>query len=77
VVNWLNKKFNDTPLKGTGSFVLATFLALIGASLKVAFSSQWDTFSWEVLGVYFAQVFTVSQLWFVLIYEKLGLDVKS
>ncbi len=76
VIVWLNKKFNGTVLQGLGAFVLATFIAFVGAMVKIAFQTNVTSIDWATLASYFSQVFTVSQVWFYVIVQKLGLDVK-
>ncbi len=75
IVVWLNKKLTSTVLKGKAAFLLATVVALVGAGFKVAYTGIPVT-DWVSLGTAFAKVWTVAQLFFVLIVETLKLDVK-
>ena len=72
----LNQLFTGTVLQGKGAFILAMLTALVGAVVKVFYFDSF-AFSWGALGVAFTQVWTVAQVFFVLIVETLGLDVQG
>lgn len=80
VATALNKKLTGTVLQGNGAFLLATAIALIAAAVKTMTTPG---FEWEqlkdvsALSATFSQVFTVSQIYFLLIAKKLNLDVQA
>ena len=76
LVNWLNAKLTNTFLHGRASFLLAAFIALIGASVKVVYMGAPLT-DWHLLGTTFAQVWTTAQMFFVVVVESLKLDVQD
>lgn len=75
-ITWLNSKLSGTVLKGDGAFLLAAFIALIGAGFKVWYSGiplnnlrlLWDSF---------AQVWVISQVFFIAVVQALNIDVKD
>ena len=74
VVTWINKKLTGTVLSGDGAFLLAFFLAFVGASIK-EFTTGVQLTNWLVLGQTFMVIFGVSQTWFWVIAKKLNLTV--
>ncbi len=74
-ITWLNAKLSGTVLKGKAAFILAIFVSLAAAFMKEVVSAGAPNLSH--LGIYFSQVFAASQVFFVLIVEWLGLDVKT
>lgn len=77
VVTWLNKAWTDTVLHGRGAFFLSLVIALLVAAGKLLFVDHVGVGSWEELISFTSQVWTISQIWFVLIATRLGLDVKE
>lgn len=78
VVTWLNKAFTGTVLQGDGAFVLSTVVAFIIAIFAAVTSPGFVLASnWQSLVSEFAVVFASAQIWFVLVYQKLGLDIKA
>jgi hypothetical protein len=75
LVTWINKKLSGTVMKGNGAFIVALLIALVGGGIKVLLDGFKIT-DWSTFGTYFAQVFAISQIWFYLIAQKLGLQVK-
>lgn len=75
-VTWLDSKWSGTVLKGDAAFILSAAIAFFGAAIEVAFNFH-GTLSISAIGLYFAQVWAVSQVFFVGIYQTLGLDVPS
>ena len=75
-VTWLNQKFSGTVLKGDAAFVLALVVSLIGATGEV-FLAPGFSFTWATLAKSFAEIWTVAQVFFVLVVQTLGLDVQS
>ena len=76
VITWLNSKLSGTVLKGDGAFLLATVVAIICGFVKVWYSGVPFT-NVTNLWVTFAQVWTASQAFFVIIVQTFNLDVKS
>ena len=76
VITWLNQKLSGTVLKGDGAFLLATVVALICGFVKV-WSSGVPFTNITNLWVTFAQVWTASQAFFVIIVQTFNLDVKA
>lgn len=79
VVTAINKKLSGTVLKGDGAFLVAFAMAFIGAFIK-EITMPGFTFAtlgnWTTLTQTFGEVFTVSQLFFMVIVKKLELDVQ-
>ncbi len=74
-VNWLNVKLTNTVLHGKGAFTLALFVSFIGASFQVVHSGA-SLFDLQTLGTTFAQVWTVTQVFFIFVVQNLKLDVQ-
>lgn len=75
-ITWLDKKLSGTTLKGDGAFILSAAIAFFAAAVQVAIAFP-GPLSLSALGLYFAQVWAVSQVFFIGIYQMLGLDVSS
>lgn len=79
-VTALNKKLQGTVLQGNAAFLITFVIAFLGAFIKEVTAPG---FTWSQFGDYNAiattlgEVFTISQLYFVLIVKKLGLDVQD
>lgn len=76
----LNKLLNNTVLKGDGAFLLAFVMAFIAAAIKEVTMPGFvfaDLFNWATLVQDFTETFTVSQIFFLVIYQRLGLDMQS
>ena len=74
-VTWINKKLSGTVLKGNGAFLLAAVVALIGGAFQV-----WQSgvpFAWGSLYTSFAQIWVISQGFFLIVVQTLNLDVSS
>jgi hypothetical protein len=76
LVTWINKKLSGTVLKGNGAFLLAGAVAIVGAAIKV-FATGVPLNDWGGITTAFAQVWTVSQVFFLVVVQTLGLDVSS
>lgn len=76
IVVWFNKKLGGTPLAGKASFLLAAAIALVVSAFQVVMSGT-PLNDWGTLATTFAQIWTVSQGFFVIIVETLGLDVRN
>lgn len=81
VINGINAKLNNTVLKGDGAFILAAAVAFVIAGIQAAFTvginfTNPGAFLSSV-ATYGSQVWAVSQIFFVGIYQKLGLDLNS
>lgn len=74
IITWINAKLSGTVLQGKGAFILSIVVALIGATASVYVKGD---FSWSELSATGAQIWAVSQLYFVLIAQWLGLEVKA
>lgn len=78
VVTALNKKLAGTVLAGDAAFLIAFGISFIGACITEVISPG---FTWsslldvQSLSATFAEVFTVSQLYFLFVVKKLNLDV--
>lgn len=78
VATALNKVLNGTVLKGDGAFALAFGMAFLAAVIKEITMPGFDIHSLlnvQQLVQFFSETFTVSQIFFLLIYQKLGLDM--
>lgn len=76
VINWVNKKLTNTVLHGKASFLLALVVSLIGAAIQVVLNGVAIT-DIKTLFTVFAEVWTVAQVFFVLIVTTLNLDVQD
>lgn len=74
LITYINSKLNGTVLTGKGAFLLAIVLSLVGGIVKVWIAGDW---SWGSISTDFAQVFAVSQVFFVFILQWLGIDTPS
>lgn len=78
VATALNKVLNNTVLKGDGAFLLAFGMAFLAAIVKEITAPGFqfaDIFNYATLVQDFTETFTVSQVFFLVIYQRLGLDV--
>lgn len=79
VATAVNKLLNGTVLKGDGAFLLAFGMAFVAAIIKEVtlpgFTLSMLT-NYQQLGIFFAQAFAVSQVFFYAIYSKLGLTLQ-
>lgn len=79
-ITWLNKKLAGTVLKGDGAFLIALVLALAGAIVKEVTTPGFTVAhlsDWQSLSTTFGEVFTVSQVYFMFVVKKLGLDIQQ
>ena len=78
VVTALNKKLQGTVLSGDAAFIIVFGISIVGAVIKEIVTPG---FTWPALTDYatltsdFAQVFAVSQLYFIFVMKKLSLDI--
>lgn len=80
VVTALNKKLQGTVLTGDGAFIVAFAIAMVGGVVKEIMTPAFefsDLFNLSMLTSDCAQVFAVSQVYFLLVAQKLNLDVPS
>ncbi len=79
IVVALNKRLKGTVLQGDAAFLLAFGIAIIGAFFTQAVNHGISvaTFTnWASLTQTFTGVFTISQLYFLFITQKLHLDIR-
>ena len=83
VVTWVNCKLQGTVLTGDGAFIVSIIVAVIASIVKVFYidatplPSLASFSTWQTIAPVFAQVWTVSQVMFMLIIARFNLDVKS
>lgn len=83
LVTWLNKKFTGTVLQGNGAFIIALIVGVFGGLIKVfyidgqPFPTTLNYSSLQNFFPAFAQVWTVANIYFVLIAKNLKLEVKE
>lgn len=80
VVTALNKRLQGTVLQGDAAFLVALGMAVVGGTFKevMAPGFQWsDLMNIAKLATDWSEVFAVSQVYFLLVVEKLNLDVQS
>lgn len=80
VATAVNKLLNNTVLKGDGAFLLAFGMAFIAAAIKEVTMPGFhlaDLYNYATLVQDFTETFTVSQIFFLVIYQRLGLDMKA
>lgn len=83
LVTALNKRLQGTVLQGEAAFLIALGTALVGGAIKVFYvdgtplPSITDWSSWQALYPAFTEVWTVSQIYFLYVTQKLNLDVSS
>jgi hypothetical protein len=81
VVVAINKRLNGTLLQGSAAFLLALGVAFVGALIDVFFvmgvplPSLADFSTWATIAPTFTEVWTVMQIYFLLVVQQLGLDV--
>lgn len=83
IITAFNKKLSGTVLKGDGAFIIALVIALVGGSVKVFYvdgtplPTSLSYVSLKALWPAFAQVWTVSQIYFLYVTQKLNMDVPT
>ena len=80
IVTALNKKLSGTVLQGDAAFLIAFCIAIIGALVKEVTAPGFtipQLTDWTTLSSDFAQIFAISQVYFVFVTKKLGLDVPT
>lgn len=80
VVTALNERLKNTVLKGDGAFLLAFGMAAVGAAIKEVMLPGFqisDLTNMTKLAADFSEIFAVSQVYFLLVMQKLNLDVQS
>jgi len=70
-ITWVNKKLSNTLLRGRGSFIVIFVISFVAAWIH-----QGNFSNWKDLYLQASQIFAVSQVWFVLIATKAGIEVK-
>lgn len=78
VVTALNKKLQGTLLQGDAAFLIAFGMALPAAFLKEVLTPgfAWsDFFNLAKVGTDFAEIFAISQVYFLFVVQKLNLDI--
>jgi hypothetical protein len=79
IITALNKKLQNTVLKGDAAFLIVFGVSLVGAIGKeiLAPGFAWvDLRNLQLLSSTFAEIFSVSQVYFIFVVEKLNLDVQ-
>ena len=76
VVTWLNKILSGTVLKGLGAFILSLVVSVAIASGQVILAGP-GVMTWAQFIADLAQIWAVSQVVFVLVIQKLNLDLPS
>lgn len=74
LVTWLNKKLDGTVLKGDAAFFIAAVVAFIAAAVKLFLVPN---VSFQDFLTGFAQIWAVSQGFFLIVIQLFGLDVKE
>lgn len=79
LITWINKKLENTHLKGDGAFIVSLLAGLVGGSVKVFYFDHvaFDLHNLTALGASFSEVWTISQVYFLFIIKKFSLDVKE
>lgn len=80
VATAINKVLNNTVLKGDGAFGLAFGMAFIAAIIKEMMMPGFtfgELTNLVQLGQFFSETFAISQIFFLMIYQRLGLDINS
>ena len=81
IVTAINAKLNNTVLKGDGAFILSFVVAFVIAAFKVALTNGIDFGNPAAFissfAAYGSAVFAASQIFFVAVYQRLGLDISS
>lgn len=72
LITLLNKKLNGTTLQGNGALLVSAIVAIVGAG-AYEFFVQHLPFSWESLSA----VWAVSQAWFLIVAQNVGLTVQK
>lgn len=77
LVTWLNKVTTGTVLQGKGAFIVSLFLAFVGAAFRIGFTQSLSFGDWHAWATIGSQIWAVSQVYFVLIAQTFGLEVKE
>jgi hypothetical protein len=75
LINWLNLKLTNTIFRGRGAFILAAVVALVGGAIKT-WSNGFGLTNFHAFSISFAEIWTVSQGFFVFVVETFHLDVQ-
>jgi len=81
-VTALNKRLQGTVLAGDAAFLIATGIAFLGGIAKVFWHdgnplpAVTDFKSWQLLAPAFTEIWTISQMYFMLVTSKLNLSVQ-
>lgn len=74
VVTWANREIESfPPLRGKGAFLVALVLSFVGATFKIVVLDGADL-SWTNLAQTGSAIFTLAQVWFLFIAQKIGLE---
>lgn len=80
IVTAINKKLANTVLRGNAAFLLAFAVSVVGAFVKEVITPgfSWSVFlNYQELGATLTEIWTVSQIFFIFVTQKLDLDVQS
>lgn len=80
VVTAINAKLEGTVLKGDGAFILSFGIALPAAIVKEFMMPGFDfhmLLNYQQLAANFSEIFAISQVYFLFVAQKLGLDLPS
>ena len=80
IVTALNKKLSGTVLQGDAAFLIAFAVAIVGAVVKEVTAPGFTLpalTDWNTLTTDFAQIFSISQVYFIFVTKKLNLDVSG
>ena len=80
IITAINKKLQGTVLQGDAAFLVAFVIAFIGAvgAMIMTPGFQWSSLTnLSQIGATFGGVFTVSQVYFLMVMQKLNLDVQA
>lgn len=72
-ITWGNKRLSGTVLQGDAAFILASAVALAGAAIEIYVV---PTATYQVFLTHWAQIWAVSQVWFLGVIQLFGLNVQ-
>lgn len=83
IITWLNQKLTGTFLEGNGAFLVALLIAFVGATIKYFYvdanplPASYNFATLKDMFPAFAQVWTISQIYFIIIAKNLNIDTKK
>ena len=80
LVTAINKRLQNTLLKGDGAFLVALAISFVGAVVSEITAPGFKIATltnWQALTATFTEVFAVSQVYFMFVVKKLNLDVQE